>query len=335
MFRRNISINVFGRRLLAAGLGIAAAALSATPRTARGQIFEVNVHDGSEGTGSIGEYTTSGATMNASLISGLDYPTGIAVSGSSLFVANYYSGNSSGLGTIGEYTTSGTTVQVPLISGLNNPIGIAVSGTNIFVTNQGTDSGGGVAVNTGSIAEYTTSGVLENSSLVSGLDAPYGLAVSGGNLFVTNGYSGTIGEYTTSGATVNASLVTGLDNPGFITVCGSDLYVMENNHAVDEFTTSGTPVNDPLATGFSEGFGVGVLGTDLFVADLPNDVIDEYDVTSGAPVEVPLISGLDSPGDLVVVPEPATGSLLLITGAGILMRRRRQQSAEFKTSMTI
>ena len=35
----------------------------------------------------IGEYTTSGATVNASLISGLNNPQGIAVSGSDLFVA--------------------------------------------------------------------------------------------------------------------------------------------------------------------------------------------------------------------------------------------------------
>ena len=39
--------------------------------------------------------------MNASLVSGLRWPDGIAVSGSDLFVAD------SGPGTIGEYTTSG------------------------------------------------------------------------------------------------------------------------------------------------------------------------------------------------------------------------------------
>ena len=39
--------------------------------------------------GTIGEYTTSGATVNASLVSGLNYPYGIAVSGSNLFVTNY------------------------------------------------------------------------------------------------------------------------------------------------------------------------------------------------------------------------------------------------------
>ena len=58
--------------------------------------------------------------MNASLISGLTNPVGIAVSGSNLFVAD------EGNGTIGEYTTSGATVNASLITGLSNPWGIAV-----------------------------------------------------------------------------------------------------------------------------------------------------------------------------------------------------------------
>ncbi len=63
---------------------LGATAVWTTPSTARGQIF---VGKGGAN-GSIGEYTTSGATVNASLITGLSYPLGIAVSGGSLFVAN-------------------------------------------------------------------------------------------------------------------------------------------------------------------------------------------------------------------------------------------------------
>ncbi|MGD0462115.1 MAG: hypothetical protein ABSB74_06475 [Tepidisphaeraceae bacterium] len=77
------SINVFGRRLLAVGIAIAAAALRAAPRTARGQIFVANY------SAWIGEYTTSGATVSTFLVSGLNGPHGIAVSGSDLFVTNY------------------------------------------------------------------------------------------------------------------------------------------------------------------------------------------------------------------------------------------------------
>jgi uncharacterized protein YjiK len=38
--------------------------------------------------GKIGEYTTSGAVVNASLVSGLNGPTGNAVSGSNIYVTS-------------------------------------------------------------------------------------------------------------------------------------------------------------------------------------------------------------------------------------------------------
>ena len=107
----------------------------------------------------IGKYTTSGAVVNASLISGLALPLDIAVSRSDLFVANYDSG------TIGEYTTSGATVNASLISGVR-PTGIAVSGSDLFVVNF-----------SGTIGEYTTSGATVNASLISGLSFPEGIAV--------------------------------------------------------------------------------------------------------------------------------------------------------------
>jgi hypothetical protein len=140
--------------------------------------------------------------VNASLISGLSDPLGVAISGANLFVANFNSG------TIGEYTTSGATVNTSLISGLTGPGGIAVSGSDLFVTN----------FLDGTVGEYTTSGATVNATLISGLTGPEGIAVSGSDLFVVNSGAGTIGEYTTSGATVDATLISGLDTPVFIAV---------------------------------------------------------------------------------------------------------------------
>jgi len=71
--------------------------------------------------------------VNSSLITGLNKPVGIAVSGSNLFVTNYGTGN--GTGSVGEYTNAGAAVNVSLVTGLNFPIGIAVAGSNLFVTN--------------------------------------------------------------------------------------------------------------------------------------------------------------------------------------------------------
>lgn len=134
-------------------------------------IFVTNYFNSSTtpGTGFIGEYTTSGSTVNTSLVSGLDNPSGIAVSGSDIFVAI-----TGGSGSINEYTTAGVTVGTGTLisSGLTEPEGIAVSGSDLFV-----DNFAGLNAGAGSIGEYTTSGLTVSGTLVSGLNSPFGIAV--------------------------------------------------------------------------------------------------------------------------------------------------------------
>jgi hypothetical protein len=105
--------------------------------------------------GMIGEYTTSGATVNPSLISGFNYPVSMAISGNNLFVLNYYDG------TIGKYNLDGTVVNASLISGLGvyNSQDIAISGERLYVANE----------YTGTIGEYTTDGTIVNASLINTL----------------------------------------------------------------------------------------------------------------------------------------------------------------------
>jgi hypothetical protein len=143
--------------------------------TARSQLFVANEGGDNVNPGYIGEYTTSGATVNASLVSGLDNTGGhvinsgyLTIAGNDIFVANRFSG------TIGEYTTSGTTVNASLVSGLDGPDGLAVVGNDIFIVNDGSYQFNSPIAFT--IGEYTTSGATVNAPLISGLDAPWGLA---------------------------------------------------------------------------------------------------------------------------------------------------------------
>jgi hypothetical protein len=127
-------------------------------------VTSFNPNDGLNGT--IGEYTTSGATVSASLVTGLNHPEGIALSGTNLFVVN------GGGYTIGEYTTSGSTVNPALFTGVNQTYGIAASGGKLFITNYA-----GAASGEGTIGEYTTSGETVNDDLISGLSGPTYIAV--------------------------------------------------------------------------------------------------------------------------------------------------------------
>src|SRR6187551_2688352 len=89
--------NCMNIRLILSALA-ASAALCATPGTFGAQIFVVNFQ-----TGTIGEYLTSGATVDPALVSGLSLPQGIAISGRNLFVTSL--NLTSDTGRIGEYTT--------------------------------------------------------------------------------------------------------------------------------------------------------------------------------------------------------------------------------------
>lgn len=301
-------------------------ALVGAAGSAHGQIYLTNLAFGYD---SIGEYTTGGTTVNATLVSsGLSGPYGLAVSDSYLFVTNITAG------TVGVYTTSGAVVNSALISGLNAPTGIVVSGPNLFIAENGAQK----------ISEYTTAGALVNSSLISGFSVP-ALAISGSNLFVANTTDNTIGVYTTSGQVVNASLVSGLVYPTAVAVSGSELYVADRGTGVDtghgisysgtgligEYTTAGSVVNAALVTGLSYPGGLALDDSDIFVTNGNGNVggsVGEYSL-SGIVVNASLITdGLNGPNGIVVIsaiPEFSSYAAflgLVALGCGWLRRRR-------------
>jgi len=288
------TVRTLWKSLLVAFLGMVLAG------QARGQIFVTN-----SGSGTIGEYDyNTGGTINASLISGLSYPWGIAVSGANLYVANNTAN------TIGEYNaTTGATVNASLVSGLNGPDGVALSGANLLVANSGYGTGT-------TIGEYNaTTGATVNASLVSGLSSPTGVAVSGGQIFVANINSGTIGKYNaTTGARVNASLVSGLSSPVGVAVSGGYLFVANSGSGtIGKYNaTTGATVNSSLVSGLSGPAGIAVAGGNLFVVNESSGTIGEYNATTGATVKASLVSGLSGPIGIAVVATPPAFNLLTV-----------------------
>ena|SRR5487761_2783409 len=282
-------------------LGLAMLSLAGLlPAAGHAQIFIVN-HSGN----TIGEYTTNGTVINASLIRGLNGPEGIAISGTNLFVVNLNSG------TIGEYTTSGATVNAALITGLKGPYGLAISGNHLFVGNTSDDT----------IGEYGTDGSMVNAALITGLNAPKALAISGDDLFVANFYNtstnaGTIGEYTTSGTTVNAALITQLTYPDGLAISGNNLFVANfgGDNGIGEYGVDGSVIKTNLipASKVVGPEGLAISGTNLFVAISLNNLVGKY-TTSGATVNASLISGLSFPTCIAAaLPPPPSPPVLTI-----------------------
>lgn len=287
--------------------------VSLVPRAAHADhIFVTNF-----ASGRVGQYTTAGATVNASLITGLNSSFGIVTDGTHLYVNNFSSGR------IGKYTMSGATVNASLITGLNSPYGLAISGSNLFVTNR----------QSGTIGKYTTDGAVVNAALVTGLNLPEGIDVSGNSLYVNTRNNGTVGEYSTiDGSAVNASLISGLPQSGQfglvdIAVSDSHIYVTNNaSKTIGKYTISGATVNAALISfvGGNLPVGIAVSGTDLYETNNDAGTIGHYSAIDGSVINASLITGLSEPRGIIVVPEPATG-LLLGIGIAIISRRRSAQ----------
>jgi LVIVD repeat len=293
------------------GCFVLAIGLAVIPGNAFATLFVSSFGDGPN-TGTIGAYTNSGAVINASLITGLNGPGSIAVSGGFLYVASG--------GKIGKYTTSGATVNASLITGLN-PFDIEVSGNRIFVADFGHAS----------IGEYTTSGATINSSLISGVHST-GIAVSGTHLFVASGseFNG-IAEYTTSGGTVNPLLIPNL-SPFDVEVSGSNLFVWSavgEEDVIGKYGIDGTAINPNLIPLIPLNTAFAVSGTDVFVVG--DGFVSKYK-TSGEVVQNPLISGLITPFGIAVegpaaVPETFSTWWFGLTAAGLLALARTRKTS--------
>jgi len=173
------------------------------------------------GANSIGEYTTSGATVNASLISGLSGPIGVAIYGSDLFVGNINSTGSHADQAV-EYnlaTPTPTLLGSLTLGSSANGIAVSANGANLYVTSNSGNA----------IYDYATSNIMlaGNASPTAtwtdtGYTSAYGIAIYGSDLFVTQDQSvNDVLEFTTSGSPVSTTpdpLITGLNDPYAIAV---------------------------------------------------------------------------------------------------------------------
>jgi sugar lactone lactonase YvrE len=244
----------------------------------------------------------------------LDGPTGIAVYGDNLYVANNANIDA---GYVAEYSLTNGAFEGVVVGGLSNPRGITFdSSGDLFVANQ----------SNGSIVEVPTGGAMA-TTLATGLDFPNGLTFDDGSLFVANGQGNSIDQVSLTG--VVTPLISGLSNPNGLATGGGNLFETDNGTStVLEFDPTGafvgTAVSDPVDMLNSKGLAIDSAG-DFWVTDEGDNSVSEYG-PAGNLLAV-YSTGLDGPNYIttLAVPEPSA-YLLMLGGMGALFvtLRRRQ-----------
>src|SRR5262249_19253235 len=134
---------------------------------------------------------------NANLITGLHKPTGLAISGNTLFVSSFITPRPVVPPAVPEFEVAAynASTGAPVsgftpITGLTRATGLAVAGNTLFVASFG------VGMGHGTVGSYNVAtGAAINPNLIPNLNAPTGLIATGNLLFVSKETGGTVDKY--------------------------------------------------------------------------------------------------------------------------------------------
>ena len=268
------------------------------PTPGTGGTSNSNVTTIAPGAGSAGG-TGSTATGQPISVSGFSYPQGIAVSGSTLYVANT-NGQSISAIALNQPGYPFTSIPLKYSSGeplLTQPTGLVVSnqGTTLYVANWSSASSGQIGPGFIDAVDIKTGNVTR---LASGLNNPDGLALSadGNSLFVANHGKGDVLQISTTDGTTIATYnypASSAIYPWGVYADSSSVYATNSNGTVSKWAIvpSGTP-SSPPTTVATLASPAGITGANgyLYVADYQAEAINKIDLTSATPTVVATVS---------------------------------------------
>jgi hypothetical protein len=209
----------------------------------------------------IGVTTLDGRTVNDSLITGPDFPTGLGFDDQHIYWTN------AGDGSIARAGLDGRAVNNRFIpgaqGGLTGGAGVAVAGPHIYWANQFGNT----------IGRANLDGSDPDPSFITGADKPVGLTARGNHIYWTNAGDGAIARANLSGGSVDESLVTGASNPLGVAVDGQHIYW--SNEAIDSIgraNLDGSGADQSFITGANHPRAVDVDATDIYWSNLPGTI---------------------------------------------------------------
>lgn len=152
----------------------------------------------------------------------------------------------------------------------------------------------------GSVGSYNFDGTSINSSLVTGLAGPYGLATNGSSIFVGNISSNTVTKYSLAGVSQGVFSISGAIA---LAISGNTLYVANySSNIVSTYDAiTGSVINANFITGLDNPRGLALDSSgNIFVSNYNTGVIGKYNATTGAAVNASLVTGAINPFGITV-----------------------------------
>lgn len=245
-------------------------------------------------------------------------PGGIATDGVNLYVADTdnHTIRKIVIATGVVTTLAGTARQpgsadgVGSIARFNQPYGIATDGTNLYVADTSNNAIRQVVIATSSVSTIAggTIGYANGTGAAAQFNNPFGIAINGANLYVTDSFNSTIRQIVIASRVVTTfaggarGSADGIGTaalfsfPGGITTDGVNLYVADGNNTIRQIviatalvtTLSGTPGTTGSADGiggaaqFKGPSGITNDGAHLYVADRNNFTIRQIVISTAA-----------------------------------------------------
>ena len=166
------------------------------------EAYIANSYGGSYEAGNIISVNLTTNTINGNIgpINGIDYPTFVAVAGSTAYISdpNY------------EKILMASLINNQLNGNITSsafyyPDGIALSGSNIYVTNTDANN----------VLIFNTDGALTGAITSGAFDSPQGIALSGSNIYVMNTDASNVLIFNTDGA-LTGTITSGMNYPDSI-----------------------------------------------------------------------------------------------------------------------
>lgn len=251
-----------------------------------------------------------GSNVTDLVTAGLVNPSGIAVTGNSIF----WSDSGTGAKQIGRSDLDGSNAA-SVVSMLTFPTNVEIRNSFIYWPDPFD----------GDIKRANLDGTGV-TSLITGLTNPFSVSVTASFIYWTDPFDDIIRRANLDGSNATDLISSGLLAPGAIHVTGDFIYWEDSGPGaagkIQRSGLDGSNVTDLITSGLPFVTDIFVTDDTIYWSDISTKSIQSSNLLGGNVSNV--VTGLSSPSALaVVIPEPSGAILLIVAGMISLLRTRR------------